>query len=544
MKKRVQLLLTVMLVLAMTACGEMKSPPQAESAKEPVNAVTQTGSEEKSTVDKDHSMTELTITAIPKEYKAAAENAGQIVRFDYETAEENKYAYVYLPYGYDENRQYDILYMMHGGGGSAESLFGGEGTSNDMKNAIDHLIDNGEMEPILIVTPTFYTQKHSSTSVSGSWDAVLEFPEELTKYLMPAVESAYSTYADTSDEPGFTASREHRAFGGFSMGSVTTWYVFQQNLNYLSKFIPISGDSWAIEMQGGRSKPQQTAKALADSVMKQGYKPEDYSIYAITGSEDIAEPCMTPMFEAMKDYADIFDRNEGGNTRYLIKDGGVHDMPDVKEYLYNLLPFIYDSAAENSGSKNAAQNNNSDSKVLVAYFAYSENMGDVSSMDVDAITSASLNKHTTNTEGNLQVMAQETAAVKKGNLFSILITDQYNPDYGTMVGIAQDDQRTGKQFTFVNEIESFDRYDTVYIGMPVWWGKLPQPMVSFFEEYDFSGKTIIPFGIHLGSRFGSMISEIKEMEPEATVLDGFTVSADTDNEKVKEEFRAFLEELK
>ncbi len=180
-------------------------------------------------------------------------------------------------------------------------------------------------------------------------------------------------------------------------------------------------------------------------------------------------------------------------------------------------------------------------KVLVTYFAYSENMGDTSGMGVDAITSASLNMRTVNAAGNLQVMAQEAAAVKNGDLFSIRVTEPYDPEYGKMVGVAQEDQRNGKQFTFVEEIEHFDDYEVIYIGVPVWWSKLPQPMVSFFEEYDFSGKTIIPFGIHLGSRFGSMIEQMKALEPNADIREGFTISADTDNDKVRAEFDAFLE---
>ena len=179
------------------------------------------------------------------------------------------------------------------------------------------------------------------------------------------------------------------------------------------------------------------------------------------------------------------------------------------------------TAPEDTSSKN----------VLVAYFAFSENIGDTSAMDVDAITSASLNRRTDNTEGNLQVMAQAAAEATGGDLFSITVTEPYNPEYNSMAGAAQEDQRNGKEFTFVNEIENLEQYDTVYIGIPVWWGKLPQPMVSFFECYDFSGKTIIPFGIHLGSRFGSMITEIRELEPQADVKDGFTISANTDNEK-------------
>ena len=97
---------------------------------------------------------------------------------------------------------------------------------------------------------------------------------------------------------------------------------------------------------------------------------------------------------------------------------------------------------------------------------------------VDAITSASLNRRTDNTEGNLQVMAQAAAEATGGDLFSIIVTEPYNPEYNSMAGAAQADQRNGKEFAFVNEIENLEQYDTVYIGIPVWWGKLPQPMVS------------------------------------------------------------------
>ena len=117
------------------------------------------------------------IAEIPASYTAPAEHPGEVVRFDYKTSAEDKYAYVYLPYGYSDRQQYDILYIMHGGGGSQGSLFGGAGQSNDIKNAIDHLIENGEMKPMIIVTPTFYTERHSNMGVSGSWDAEREFPD-------------------------------------------------------------------------------------------------------------------------------------------------------------------------------------------------------------------------------------------------------------------------------------------------------------------------------------------------------------------------------
>lgn len=254
------LLLASVLILSLgaTACGNANT----ETSVDPSNVTTVMDEGTSITEVAGSNVSELQISDIPDDYKTQAESKGKVVRLDYDTSNGSKYAYIYLPHGYSENEQYDILYLMHGGGGSAESVFGSPGSNSEMKNVVDRLIENGELKPMLIVTPTFYTSKNNSSSVNGSWDAVREFPDELTNELMPAVESTYSTFAETVDETGFTASREHRAFGGFSMGAVTTWYVFEGNLSYFHGFIPISGDSWTVEMQGGRSKRRKLQPGL------------------------------------------------------------------------------------------------------------------------------------------------------------------------------------------------------------------------------------------------------------------------------------------
>lgn len=76
---------------------------------------------------------------------------------------------------------------------------------------------------------------------------------------------------------------------------------------------------------------------------------------------------------------------------------------------------------KSSTDASAAQNGDTEQtggKALVAYFAYSENIGDTSGMEVDAITSASLNRNTSNTEGNLQIMAQVIEAETGGRYVS------------------------------------------------------------------------------------------------------------------------------
>ena len=184
----------------------------------------------------------------------------------------------------------------------------------------------------------------------------------------------------------------------------------------------------------------------------------------------------------------------------------------------------------------------SSGKTLVAYFAYSENIGDTSGMEVDAISSASLNRRTYNAEGNLQVMAQIIKEETGADVFHILVEQPYAPDYSTMLPTAIEQMENKDWPALQGAIENLADYDVIYLGSPVWNSGLPPAMQTFFAENDLSGKTIIPFGIHLGSGFGRMINEIKDLAPEATVQDGFTINASTSNDEVASEFRDWMVE--
>ena len=75
-------------------------------------------------------------------------------------------------------------------------------------------------------------------------------------------------------------------------------------------------------------------------------------------------------------------------------------------------------------------------------------------------------------------------------------------------------------------IQNLNDYDVVFIGFPNWWYDMPMPLYSFFDEYDFGGKTVIPFCTHGGSRFSDAIKTIRELEPKASVLDGYAIPRD------------------
>ena len=79
-------------------------------------------------------------------------------------------------------------------------------------------------------------------------------------------------------------------------------------------------------------------------------------------------------------------------------------------------------------------------------------------------------------------------------------------------------------------MQDFDKYDTIYLGYPIWWGDLPMICYTFLESYDFSGKTIIPFCTHAGSGNAGTQSKIQAAVPNATVKEVLAISGtDTQN---------------
>jgi len=209
------------------------------------------------------------------------------------------------------------------------------------------MIDEKQIEPLILVFPSYYKEKIGRV---GPPDPIVErghvlfFQKELIEDLLPAVEKIYNTYADDTTREALKASRMHRGFGGFSMGSCTTWFAFTHNMDYFSYYVPLSGDSWEIESQGGLHKPDETAKLLHDHAALSGYGVNEYYIYAATGTEDAAYHPLNMQINAMRKYPDTFIEDEDlakGNFHYLLAEGEVHAYEAVYSYLYNILPYLF-----------------------------------------------------------------------------------------------------------------------------------------------------------------------------------------------------------
>jgi enterochelin esterase-like enzyme len=290
----------------------------------------------------DEAANEKEFRAVPGEYRAESNKPGSIERLEYNAANLNggtdvKKLNVYLPYEYDasdKSKKYNVLYLMHGGGENENLLFGGPGENKELKKIIDNLIEKGDIDPLIVVTPTFY----------GGKNDVKYFPEELLNSVIPLVETKYNTYLASTNVQDIKATREHRAFGGFSMGSVTTWYTFINCLDYVKYYLPLSGDCWIKGMKGGGDYPKETAEYLAKVAKESGYKPHDYYLFCATGDLDIAYPNLNPQVEEMKKLKDTFIYSSDlkkGNFYFIVCDGGTHAWNWVNQYIYDILPDLF-----------------------------------------------------------------------------------------------------------------------------------------------------------------------------------------------------------
>lgn len=159
------------------------------------------------------------------------------------------------------------------------------------------------------------------------------------------------------------------------------------------------------------------------------------------------------------------------------------------------------------------------SKPLIVYFSVMETDG------VDTVGSASRVVSANELFGNNEYVAQLIAQQTGGDVFAIETVQDYPTTHQPLLEFGHAEQASGTMPELATHIQNFGGYDTVFIGFPIWNADLPMPLYSFFEEYDFSGKTIVPFTVHGGSSFAGTRQTIAELEPGATVVnDGLSIS--------------------
>lgn len=129
-----------------------------------------------------------------------------------------------------------------------------------------------------------------------------------------------------------------------------------------------------------------------------------------------------------------------------------------------------------------------------------------------------------------------------GDIAKIYPESDYPTVYDDVADKAKKEQDNDERPAFTLDVNPED-YDTVFIGYPIWWYELPMIMDTFFDTYDFAGKTIVPFNTHAGSRDGGTYSDIRELEPDAEVPDGYYPTGNMDEKTMDQSIAEWLDGL-
>lgn len=173
-------------------------------------------------------------------------------------------------------------------------------------------------------------------------------------------------------------------------------------------------------------------------------------------------------------------------------------------------------------------------KILVTYFTWPEPDG------VDASSGASRVVAEGKVYGNTEYVAQMISRQTGADLFAIQTVRTYPSPHRPLIEAAKKEAEANERPQLKKRIENLSDYDVIFVGYPNWWYDMPMVIYTFFDEYDFSGKTIIPFVTHGGSRFSQSVETIKEMEKSATVIQGPSV-AGRNVPDAEESIKAWLE---
>ena len=355
-KKMFIILALTIIMLCVSACG--KTDNKEQSSVNNTSNISNTQSANLSGTVPDE------LEYIPDGYENPATQQGTLNKLTYDTWESFSYeqksnkitkeAWVYLPYGYTDEEEYNVFYLSHGGWSNETTLMGTDDNPKSFKNVIDNAIQDGNIKPLIIVLPTYnITSENDSSDYSLAIQLTNQFHNELVNDLIPAVESKYSTYAKDTTPQGLKESRDHRGFGGFSMGSVNTWNTFRYCLDYFRYFMPMSG-SYTTD-----------GEYMADLVRQQGYSSQDFFIFAASGTDDFAYSAFKAQIMAMANNSGgMFKlaKNESeGNMSFLEREGYKHDAKATDEYTYNGLRFFWNGqtdtqSADNQSSSSKAYN--------------------------------------------------------------------------------------------------------------------------------------------------------------------------------------------
>ena len=172
---------------------------------------------------------------------------------------------------------------------------------------------------------------------------------------------------------------------------------------------------------------------------------------------------------------------------------------NIKSIITAAIALLVSTAC--SGGAKQEKVMNKDGKAIVVFFSHAGDNYAVGNIEV----------------GNTKIVADYITEFTGAKQFEIMA---YNP----LIKLAKEEAEKGELPKYEGDVD-LSKYDTVFIGGPVWWGTYPQVMFTFFKKHanDLKGKTVIPFTTHEGSGLANCVEDVKDAFPGANVTKGFSI---------------------
>lgn len=133
-------------------------------------------------------------------------------------------------------------------------------------------------------------------------------------------------------------------------------------------------------------------------------------------------------------------------------------------------------------------------------------------------------------KGNTEIAAEFIKELTGADLFKVERLVDYSPNYNECIKEAQVEQRKGERPALKSTLKSIDEYDVIFIGAPIYWGTMPQPMFTQLEALDFKGKIVMPFTTHEGSGLAGVVRDITQIAKGADTKSGLAILGSSVNE--------------
>lgn len=128
--------------------------------------------------------------------------------------------------------------------------------------------------------------------------------------------------------------------------------------------------------------------------------------------------------------------------------------------------------------------------------------------------------------GTTQRAAENIHARVGGDIFEIEAVNPYPKEHDPCLERDMREIEENARPKVANHVPNMEDYDVIFVGYPIWYYQAPMLINTFCEEYDFHGKTVVPFCTSGGYPIDNSIDKLRDSLPGATIAKGLRIEDD------------------